>query len=80
MGRYENYEWSTIRNADIIIGFSNGEVKESGSHETLMNKENGVYANLCNMQTFDKDNTDEKKLLEKQISKEKLGVWEFNHA
>ena len=26
---------------------------EVGNHETLMNKENGVYANLCNMQTFD---------------------------
>ena len=64
---------STIRNADVIIGFANGEVKEIGNHDSLMNKENGVYANLCNMQTFDKgeEGGDEKKKLDRQISKEK---------
>ena len=62
---------STIKNADVIIGFANGEVKEIGNHESLMNKENGVYANLCNMQTFDKGDEGEKKKLDRQISKEK---------
>ena len=43
---------STIRKADKIIGLHNGEVVEEGTHETLMQIENGVYQNLCNMQTF----------------------------
>ena len=43
---------STIRSADKIIGFHQGEVVEEGTHQTLMQIENGVYHNLCNMQTF----------------------------
>lgn len=42
---------STIRQADKIIGFHNGHAVESGSHEELMKLENGVYQNLCNMQS-----------------------------
>jgi ABC-type proline/glycine betaine transport system ATPase subunit len=45
---------STIRNADKIIGFHDGEVKEEGDHESLLQIDNGVYFNLCNMQTFEK--------------------------
>merc|ERR1711990_1204996 len=42
---------STIKNADKIIGFSDGTMVEEGNHATLVNA-NGVYANLVNMQTF----------------------------
>merc|ERR1719209_842781 len=42
---------STIKNADKIIGFSDGKIVEEGNHATLVNA-NGVYANLVNMQTF----------------------------
>ena len=42
---------STIKKADI--GFTAGKVKEMDNHETLLKKENGIYANPCNMQTFD---------------------------
>ncbi|KAM9852100.1 ATP-dependent translocase ABCB1 [Aulostomus maculatus] len=44
---------STIRNADIIAGFQNGEVAELGSHSQLMEKK-GVYHTLVTMQTFNK--------------------------
>lgn len=40
---------STIRNADIIAGFSNGEIVEVGTHSQLVEKQ-GVYHNLVNMQ------------------------------
>ena len=50
---------STIRNADKIIGFHQGEVVEEGTHQTLMETEKGVYFNLCNMQTFAKEETEE---------------------
>lgn len=40
---------STIRNADVIAGFQNGEVAEIGTHEELMEKK-GVYHSLVTMQ------------------------------
>lgn len=40
---------STIRNADIIAGFSNGQIVEVGTHSQLVEKR-GVYHNLVNMQ------------------------------
>ncbi|XP_061530011.1 ATP-dependent translocase ABCB1-like isoform X4 [Phycodurus eques] len=44
---------STIRNADIIAGFQNGEVVELGTHSQLIEKQ-GVYHTLVTMQTFQK--------------------------
>nr|XP_020462921.1 multidrug resistance protein 1-like [Monopterus albus]XP_020462922.1 multidrug resistance protein 1-like [Monopterus albus] len=44
---------STIRNADVIAGFQNGEVVELGTHSQLMEKQ-GVYNTLVTMQTFQK--------------------------
>ena len=41
---------STIRNADNILLISKGKVKESGSHEELMNIENGEYKKLYKAQ------------------------------
>lgn len=40
---------STIRNADVIAGFSKGEIVELGTHEELMEK-HGVYHSLVTMQ------------------------------
>jgi len=39
-----------VRNADKIVAFKDGKVAEEGTHETLLNLPNGVYANLVNMQ------------------------------
>ncbi|XP_061676126.1 ATP-dependent translocase ABCB1-like isoform X2 [Syngnathoides biaculeatus] len=50
---------STIRNADIIAGFQNGAVVELGTHSQLMEKQ-GVYHTLVTMQTFQKNNDEEK--------------------
>ena len=41
---------STIRNADEILVVFNGKIIEQGSHEQLMEIENGVYRNLYNSQ------------------------------
>lgn len=41
---------STIREADIILVMKDGNIIEQGSHETLLNKENGFYAQLYNSQ------------------------------
>ncbi len=41
---------STIRNADNILVMENGELKESGAHEKLMQKKNGIYAKLSSLQ------------------------------
>ncbi|KAJ0000403.1 hypothetical protein NQD34_012245 [Periophthalmus magnuspinnatus] len=42
---------STIRNADVIAGFQNGEIVELGTHSKLMEIK-GVYHTLVTMQSF----------------------------
>ena len=44
---------STIKNADLILVMRDGDVVESGNHETLMQK-GGFYADLYNSQFTDK--------------------------
>jgi ABC-type multidrug transport system fused ATPase/permease subunit len=42
---------STIRKADKIVVIDKGTVRESGTHEELMQLENGMYRSLSNLQT-----------------------------
>ncbi len=44
---------STVRNADIIYVLENGDIVESGNHESLL-ETNGVYAKLWSVQTGEK--------------------------
>ena len=41
---------STIKKADTIIVLDNGKIKEKGTHEELVKKENGIYKNLSTLQ------------------------------
>ncbi|MDF2436618.1 MAG: putative ABC-type multidrug transport system, ATPase and permease component [Bacteroidota bacterium] len=41
---------STIRKADKIVVIEKGEVRESGTHQELMQLENGLYRSLSSMQ------------------------------
>lgn len=41
---------STIQNADKIVVINQGEVAEMGTHEELLNIENGTYKTLYEMQ------------------------------
>ena len=45
---------STIQNVDRIAVIDNGELKELGSHNELIQIENGIYKNLYETQ-FHKD-------------------------
>ncbi|XP_055758973.1 ATP-dependent translocase ABCB1-like [Salvelinus fontinalis] len=49
---------STIRTADVIAGFSNGEVVEQGTHRELMDKK-GVYYSLVMQQSQGKPEEEE---------------------
>jgi ABC-type multidrug transport system fused ATPase/permease subunit len=42
---------STIRKADKIIVIDKGQVRESGTHEELIQSENGLYRSLSRLQT-----------------------------
>ena len=44
---------STIRHADTIVALEDGEVVEMGSHESLIDRPNGVYARLHALQVRD---------------------------
>ena len=41
---------STIRNANKILVLDNGKISEEGTHQELINLENGIYKNLSNLQ------------------------------
>ncbi|KAJ4960390.1 hypothetical protein NE237_020300 [Protea cynaroides] len=41
---------STIRNADVIAVVKNGQVMETGSHDELIQYENGLYSSLVRLQ------------------------------
>ena len=42
---------STLRNADRLYVIEKGDVKENGTHDELMQLENGIYKNLVTIQT-----------------------------
>ncbi|KNA07322.1 hypothetical protein SOVF_172290 isoform B [Spinacia oleracea] len=47
---------STIRNADTIAVIQNGQVMESGSHDVLIQNNDGVYTSLVRLQQMEKSN------------------------
>ena len=42
---------STIQKADLIIVLDKGRIAETGTHQTLLNKD-GLYSHLCALQSF----------------------------
>ena len=46
---------STIQNADKIVVINQGEIVETGTHEELLNIENGAYKSLYNAQFKNKE-------------------------
>lgn len=50
---------STIRNADVIIVVQNGQVMETGSHDDLIQREDGLYTSLVRLQQTEKHNVPE---------------------
>ncbi|KAH9676237.1 ABC transporter B family member 15 [Citrus sinensis] len=48
---------STIRSADVIVVIQNGQVMETGSHDVLIQDENGLYTALVNLHQTEKANT-----------------------
>lgn len=50
---------STIRNADLIAVIQNGQVIETGSHNDLIQDENGVYDSLTRLHRMEDDTKEE---------------------
>ena len=44
------HRFSTLKNADRLVVVEDGRIVETGTHEELFNKENGIYANMAHMQ------------------------------
>ncbi|KAK6155143.1 hypothetical protein DH2020_009391 [Rehmannia glutinosa] len=45
---------STIRNANLIVVLQNGQVKEIGSHDELIEDDHGIYTSLIRLQQTEK--------------------------
>ncbi|VDM46591.1 unnamed protein product [Toxocara canis] len=58
---------SSLRDATNIIVISNGKVAEIGSHQELLQKEDGIFANLVKSQQFDEDTSEQLPMEEEQI-------------
>ncbi|CAN6477724.1 unnamed protein product [Victoria cruziana] len=58
---------STIRNADLIAVVQEGQVKEIGSHDSLIRDDTGLYSSLVRLQQM-KDKKEEKQLSSAQES------------
>jgi ABC-type multidrug transport system fused ATPase/permease subunit len=43
---------STVQKADRIVVMDKGKIVEIGNHHQLINKDNGVYKKLVEMQSF----------------------------
>ncbi|KAF2308653.1 hypothetical protein GH714_011767 [Hevea brasiliensis] len=50
---------STIRNVDVITVVQNGQVMETGSHDELMEIEDGLYTTLIRLQQTEKEKSNE---------------------
>ena len=46
---------SAVRHADTIIVMDRGEVRETGSHDELVARPDGIYAHLCALQATGRD-------------------------
>ena len=44
------HRFSTLKNADRLVVVENGKIVETGTHEQLFEKENGIYSKMAHMQ------------------------------
>ncbi|XP_057447541.1 ABC transporter B family member 15-like isoform X2 [Lotus japonicus] len=54
---------STIRNADLIVVVQNGKVMETGSHDTLIQNDTGLYTSLIRLQQTENTTTNQNDFL-----------------
>ncbi len=50
-----SHRTATIMNSDLIIVLDHGEIAEMGDHDTLMQKEDGIYKKIYTIQMSDPD-------------------------
>ncbi len=53
-----SHRTATIMNSDLIIVLDHGEIAEMGDHDTLMQKEDGIYKKIYTIQMSDPDDID----------------------
>nr|QRN45888.1 P-glycoprotein 11.1 [Toxocara canis] len=58
---------SSLRDTTNIIVISNGKVAEIGSHKELLQKEDGIFANLVKSQQFEEDASEELPMEDEQM-------------
>lgn len=56
-----SHRTATLMNSDLIIVLDKGRIAEMGDHKSLMEKENGIYRRIFNVQMSDPDGEDEGK-------------------
>ncbi|XP_021807104.1 putative ABC transporter B family member 8 [Prunus avium] len=68
------HKLSTVRNADLIAVVSGGCIIEIGSHNQLINSQNGHYAKLAKLQRqFSCDNVDQEQISVSSVTRSSAG-------
>ncbi|PQQ10641.1 putative ABC transporter B family member 8 [Prunus yedoensis var. nudiflora] len=68
------HKLSTVRNADLIAVVSGGCIIEIGSHNQLINRQNGHYAKLAKLQRqFSCDNVDQEQISVSSVTRSSAG-------
>eukprot|EP01135_Chromosphaera_perkinsii_P004635 Nk52_evm28s292 gene=Nk52_evmTU28s292 len=62
---------ATVRHADSIVVLSDGIIKETGTHEELLNIQGGIYSLMVNNQLVKRNEAEAKKLEFKEALKKK---------